>query len=170
MKCKGCGAELKDDWAFCPHCGSKNAPSQLRHLDDALNVFEQSIKNIFSDVANFPFGKGFIVEISRGEGEPKVSIKDFDDISEVFKSRNRVNPRDPEVVEPEVTIERNGRLIKVSLPGVENNDDIVVRKLENSIEVRAKAGKKKYFTVIPVKYKKIAAKMFSQNMLEIKLR
>jgi|Deesub1362A_J573_1020465.scaffolds.fasta_scaffold22452_2 HSP20 family molecular chaperone IbpA len=170
MKCKGCGAELEDDWAFCPYCGSKNAPSRLRQLDDALNVFEQSIKNIFSDVANFPFGKGFIVEISQEKGEPKVSIKDFDDISEVFKDKRRITPRDPEVVEPEVSVERNGRLIKVSLPGVENSDDIIVKKLENSIEVRAKAGDKRYFAVIPVKYKKIADKMFSQNVLEIKLK
>ncbi len=169
MKCKGCGAELKDGWVFCPYCGSKNAPSQLRQLDDALDVFEKSVKNIFSDVTNFPFGKGFIVEISREKGEPKISIKDFDDISEVLNRRSRINPRNPEILEPEVAVERNGRVIKVNLPGVENSGDIIVRKLEDSIEVRAKAGENRYFAVIPVKYKRIDAQMFSQNVLEIKL-
>jgi len=169
MKCKGCGAELEDGWAFCPHCGSKNAPSRLRQLDDALNVFEQSVKNIFSDVRNFPFGKGFIVEISQEKGEPKVSIKDFNDISEVLRAR-RVTPRDPAVVEPEVSVERNGRLIRVKLPGVERQEEVVVKKLESSIEVHARAGDKKYFAVIPVKYRRIASKEFSKDVLEIRLR
>ncbi|NOZ59167.1 MAG: zinc ribbon domain-containing protein [Euryarchaeota archaeon] len=169
MKCRACGAELQDGWAFCPYCGSKNAPSPLRQLDDALNVFEQSVKNIFSDVANFPFGKGFIVEISQEKGEPKVSIKDFDEFSEALRSR-RVAPRDPEVVEPEVSVERNGRLIRVKMPGVKSEKDVTIKKLGNSLEVHARAGGRRYFAVIPVKYRRIAGKEFSKSVLEIRLR
>ncbi len=169
MKCRGCGAELQDGWAFCPYCGSKNAPSRLRQLDDALDVFERSVKNIFSDVVNLPGGKGFIVEISREKGEPRVSIKDFDEVSHALRQR-RAAPRDPGVVEPEVRVERNGRLIKVKLPEVESEEDVMIRKLGDSLEVRAQAGKKGYFAVIPVKYSRIAGKDFSGNVLEIRLR
>ncbi len=41
-------------------------------------------------------------------------------------------------------------LIKVELPGVASEKDVVLRRLENSLELRANAGDKIYFKLFPV--------------------
>ena len=74
--------------------------------------------------------------------------------------------------EPETKIERKGNVetITIKLPDVKNPEDINVRKLEQSIEVKAFVGDKAYFKLIPVKpNSRIISQKFENGILRIEL-
>jgi HSP20 family molecular chaperone IbpA len=123
-------------------------------------------------------GSGFTVKITRsGDGKPKIDIKTFGDVDkkELENEVNKLGFRDrigralkPAKVglerregsvrledartteEPETSVKNiGGRIIaEVSLPGVKKSEDIEIRVLENSVEVRALAGNKAYFKIL----------------------
>lgn len=123
-------------------------------------------------------GSGFSIKITRsGDGKPKVDISTFGDVNrkEVENEVSKLGFRDrigkalkpkrsepeskPEGVrlegakttkEPETSVKNiGGRIIaEVKLPDVKKAEDIELRMLENSIEVRAIAGDKAYFKIL----------------------
>lgn len=143
MRCRVCGAKLKDEWNYCPYCGSAINP---RTFDEIFELFEKSFREIFGEgLAQFPFGKGFLIEISKSEGrEPKVSIRELNG----RENKEVIKPKNSRVVEPKLESYDGGKFLKIYLPGVEEKD-IDIRKLSKSVEIRAKAKDKLYFTIIP---------------------
>ena len=67
------------------------------------------------------------------------------------KSIKKLKLMRKKTVEPEAKITRFPDRIKivVNLQGVKNPRDIIVRKLEKSIEIRAETPKYRYFKIIP---------------------
>lgn len=116
---------------------------------------------------------GVNITIRSGTGmEPKIDVKTTGEykklepdikrklgirkgVSEVEEEPEKVKPRrkPPKITEePETNIKRKGNKIsiKIKLPDVKDSKDIEIRKLKQSLEVKAFAGDKAYFKLIPV--------------------
>ncbi len=163
MKCRTCGAELKEDWNYCPYCG---ASKYSTGLEEIFEMFEKSFKSLFGEnISDFPFGRGFLVEISRKEDEePRISIKELGKPENLKKDETL--KKNMEVIEPEVKVLEEGKLVKIFLPDVEREEDINIKKLQNSIEIKACGKGKTYFTIIP--NPNLTYKKFENGMLLLK--
>lgn len=72
--------------------------------------------------------------------------------------------------ETETTWAGDHLIVDLNLPGVKGMEDISIKKLEESIEVRAFAGNKGYFKILSIpKEAKLVDKDFKSNRLKIKL-
>jgi HSP20 family molecular chaperone IbpA len=122
-------------------------------------------------------GSGFSIKITQGTGhKPKVSIQTFGDVPKkaIEKEADKMGfgDRISKAIRPEKTESSGAQgicfdsakhteepvtcmkkvgsktLVEIKLPGVRNANDIEVKKLENSIEVKAIAGEKAYFKIL----------------------
>jgi len=155
MKCKRCGRELKKEWNYCPYCGEKKTLFKF-----SFNLFgkdvEEEIKEIFDEL--FP---NIRITFKTREPQKQIQIKKHVPIREVEK-----------VVEPKTNIKRFlGKLeISIELPDVSSVNDIIIRKFSESIEIRAYAGKKMYFKVIPLEEEyNLFKKIFKNGILKLVL-
>jgi len=167
-KCRKCGEKVDDKWSFCPYCGEelKKPKSILENID---REFEKVDKML-----SFKPIKGISIMISGGEGmEPKIKIK-TPSYGEDETKREKVKERSiriPKITEePETKIERigNRQVIKMKLPGVKM-EDIEIKRLEQSIEVKAFAGDKTYFKLIPIPSNAAINRSFESEMLKIEV-
>ncbi|MBI4015385.1 MAG: zinc ribbon domain-containing protein [Candidatus Aenigmarchaeota archaeon] len=166
-KCTECLSTIENDWDFCPRCG------------EPLNA-ENSFENIFEDMEKlftFPEVKfsdygdsgGISISIVSGTGlEPKVSIKTSGKFKEMepelrkqlagsvptLKSketkRRAVKFEKTEEPKMEVKKSKNELTYRIKLPGIVSLRSVDVKKLPNSIEIRAAAGNKLYFKLFEV--------------------
>jgi hypothetical protein len=168
MNCRICNLKLQEAWTYCPYCGIKRASTVNRGFEDVFQVLEKRFRDIFGSnfPADFPFGKGFMVEIREDQGSPKVSIKEFDKLEE---EKEVHVPKESKVLEPHILIKEKGRLLQVQLPLVKSEEDVSIKKFEHSLEVKAKAGDKVYFTIIPrSKFPKLVKHKFRNGVLTLK--
>ena len=115
-------------------------------------------------------GKGFSIKITRaGNEKPKVEVRKFGDASEPLTEKNsektgfkekvkmfrpkisgRLEAKLKTTEEPKTEVRRIGDkiLVDIHLPDVKSDEDIHVRSLENSIEVKAFSGGKAYFKIL----------------------
>ncbi|MEM5772642.1 MAG: zinc ribbon domain-containing protein [Candidatus Aenigmatarchaeota archaeon] len=151
----------------------------------------------FSSFKSKPFarGGGISITIRSGTGmEPKIDVKtsgEFKKIEPELKRKlglkspveeveeeaeeEKVEPRKiPKVTEePETQVKNLGdrQIISIKLPGVESEEDIEIKKLEQSLEVKAFAGEKAYFTLLPIpKGSSILEKKFKDGVLNIEIK
>ncbi len=157
MKCRSCGTELEESWSFCPRCGVKKGQEFGRGIEDMMELFEKNIRGMFSGgfPLNFPFGKGFMVEISQEGGSPKVTVKELgenqyrgEQEGEGSPEKARSVPTGAEIVEPVVSA-MGEKTVVVQLPGVKAEEDIHIKRFHDSIEIRAFSDKKVYFAILP---------------------
>ena len=195
-RCWKCGRKLKDEWKFCPYCGA----DQRRKPYDIFENVEEEFKRIdkmfgprfFKFPLDFeaPFKSGGIsITIRSGTGmEPKIDVKtsgEYKKLEPEIKRKlgvkegireeetEKTHPTPKITEEPETRVERvgNERTITIKLPGVKSSEDVEVRKLEQSIEVKAFAGDKAYFKLIPIKpHAEIIDENFIDETLKIRVR
>ncbi len=155
MRCSSCGTELEETWFFCPICGARKGQEFGKGIEDLMELFERSFKGIFSGglPANFPFGRGFMVEITQEGGNPKISVKEFGEAREEKKedttALGKKIPEGSKVIEPKVTLKGDEKIIEVYLPEVHSEKDIHIKKFHDSLEIRAYGDKKVYFAILP---------------------
>jgi len=169
--CKSCREKLDGKWNFCPKCG---IVLKERNINDEINRELQKMSKVVG------FGK--II------GLPNMDIKQGSDGSTIIKLNIGMEPktrpqireerpvpkkpiRIPESIEePETKIERKGnrQTIIIKLPGVKY-EDIEIKRLESSIEIRAFLGNKCYFKLIPVPSNAAINKSFENEMLKIEV-
>lgn len=147
--------------------------------------------DIFEDLEKFDRrvrSGGISIRIESGLGmKPKVYVKTFGDYKRLepeIKKRLKVTSgvieeekekpkRIPKITEePEVSVRHVGTqtIVEVDLPDVKSEENIEVKKLEQSIEIRAYAGDKAYFKIIPIPAEKeIIRKEFKRGKLKIVL-
>lgn len=172
-KCKNCGEKVKDEWQYCPQCGRN-----LKELDRRHDFFEDAEKE-FKKIGKFEFPKDFM----RPRGGLTITISS----GRPIEIKRRIEPRPikeikPEVKrplrvvkvteEPETKIENLGgkQIIQIKLPEVKSQDDIEINVLEQSIEIKAFAGNKGYFKLIPIPTNaEIYKKEFKNNILKIEV-
>jgi len=99
----------------------------------------------------------------------KPAVEEVEEVTEEYRKKKVRVPKVTE--EPEARIEKigNKQIIKIKLPDVKE-EDIEVKKLEQSIEVKAFAGDKAYFKLIPISPNAyIVKKEFKNGVLNIEV-
>jgi len=185
-RCPECGRVVDEKWKFCPFCGARLKGKSI--FEEVEEEFER-MRRFFSDEFSFPkFRSGGIeITIHSGTGmKPRIKIRTSGEykkiepelkkrlgikegIREVEEEKVKVVPKVME--EPETKVYREGgrQIVEVKLPDVKS-EDISLRKLEQSLEVKAMKGKKAYFTVVPIKPgARIVKKEFKKGWLRIEL-
>ncbi|MBU0898873.1 MAG: zinc ribbon domain-containing protein [Nanoarchaeota archaeon] len=140
-------------------------------------------------------GSGFTIRISRSNNDkPKVFVKTFgdadnkevkEDINEQLENmgikpqeqtlkknfwgfKQTKEPKTIEEPKANITTTPVNVTVEVELPKVKNLDDIEVRDLENSIEIKAVSGDKAYFKILtkPAHFK-LKKKDFEKSVLHL---
>jgi HSP20 family molecular chaperone IbpA len=176
-RCENCDNQIEPGWQFCPSCGqSLRGARRIERLDIGFpfgSLFEQIERQFrdFDKMFSEPFkiakprGGGISITISSGQ-RPRIDIRTSgtfkrlepeikrklgvrQGIAEIPERKEEKPPRITE--EPEMRTERAGDRILhiIKLPGAEPAG-ISIRKLPNSIEIRARAGDKLYFKLFAV--------------------
>jgi HSP20 family molecular chaperone IbpA len=183
---------LSKDWDFCPKCGRPVKEENIEGLfsgmfDDIEKEFERIDKMFkMSDFDLKPAkgvrGGSIHITVQSGTGmKPKVEIKttgDYKALEPEIKKKFGLEevkeveekPRKVKITEePETrkTVKGGKTIIKLELPGVKSEDDIEIKRLEQSIEVKAFADDKAYFKLIPIPENAKITKTFKDGVLEI---
>lgn len=158
MVCDYCGNVLSDKWKYCPYCGKK-----IKGEADERDLFN----SLFRDGIT-----GFSIRITSVEGEkPKVRVNRFGPVRVPIEWTEEEDSEEEEksplfipqkVLEPEGMVQQIGQhtLIRVRLPGVKEND-VSVRKLAESVEIKAYKNDEAYFKQFQVPH---TAKIISKHM------
>jgi len=135
-----------------------------------------------------PGFSGISITIHSGTGmRPKVEVKTYGEykklepeikrrlgvkvpVEEVEEEREVEYERPKVTEEPEAKVSKEGRktIIEIKLPDVEKEEDIEVKRLEQSIEIRARAKDKLYFKLLPI-VGEIVSKSFKDGVLKIEI-
>ena len=198
-RCRRCGKGLKKEWGFCPYCGEGTEYKQPYRdvFEDIEKEFERIAKMPTPMFIRFPkldmespFKRGNIsIVIKTGSGmKPKINVKTSgrykklepqikrrlgvrEGIEQVKEEKREVRiPKTTE--EPETRIEARGNeeTITIKLPDVKDLSDIEIRKLGQSIEIKAFAGDKAYFKLIPIRANaQISDRSFENGILRIQV-
>jgi len=171
MKCKKCNFEIREGWDFCPKCGTTIAKAiiipmkfNLDEDEDLEETFGQAFKEfdkIFKSLG-FPGNINLTIKTER----KPIKVKR----AEAVVKESRIVKQ---VEEPETKIERHldNLNIELKLPGITSIHDITIKKMNESIEIRAYSGDKMYFKVIPVlSNANITEKKFVSGILRLKIQ
>jgi len=195
-KCRNCGQKIKVNWDFCPYCGigtTEEFPIESNFEGIIENEFKRIDKMLKPDFFDFPKidmkmpkgSNGISIIIKSGNGmNPKVEVKTsggYKELEPEIKKNLGIKPT-IEVVkpvriskvteEPETEIKGSGnkRVIQIKLPEIKSFKDIDVKKLEQSLEIKAFAKNKTYFKLIPIpSNSEIVNKEFNNNILKIEI-
>jgi len=162
---------------------------------DIEEEFEEIDKILGPEFVKFPKidmrpmfrGGGISITIRNVNGRPKIDVRTSGNYKKVEPRlkkklgvpqggetekprKERKMPKKTE--EPEMKVERKGsaETITIKLPDVKSKDDVEIRKLEQSIEVKGFAGDKAYFKLIPIRSNaRIADRSFNNGVLRIEI-
>lgn len=112
----------------------------------------------------FPGGHGFSIQINLS-GTPNALTLETENDNEEKKEREKSKKGERKITEkeakrlaalprqePETKVRRlsDKVIYEISLPGVKNQKDVIINKLQNSIEIKAFTKDKAYFKLIPL--------------------
>ncbi|MEM7821131.1 MAG: zinc ribbon domain-containing protein [Candidatus Aenigmatarchaeota archaeon] len=186
--CPSCGRSLKErEILTFPGFASfddmfKQMERQIAEID---KLFAQPIR--MPRIVMRPGGSGFSITITSGTGQkPQISVKTFgeakkfepqikqqlgvDKIAQEVEAKPKV-ARPSVTEEPEMEVKKEGTklIYSIKLPGVDAKN-IHIKRLPNSIEIRAISGKKLYFKLFEAPPNlTITDKKFSDSVLTITL-
>lgn len=155
----------------------KQIDKEFREMDKQM-IKDESIKKIKPN-------SGISISISTSTGkQPEIKVRgfgpEFKDIEEVKEARIQVPEISDEKAkefsklpkkEAETKVRRlsNKIIYEVDLPGVKNLKDIIINKLENSIEIKAFSKNTAYFKLIPLNLPILNYKLKDEKLiLELK--
>jgi len=175
-KCTYCRSKMKDKWNYCPTCGTqvnkqvsmfgllKKQMDIMRNLVGRTDEYEPRIQEprnaitiqINSSGMREPRVQVFLKPIPSREGQHYVDKK----------SVQRKMPGI--VVEPEIKVKRLARemLFTIPLPNIKSGEDVELKILPDSVEVKAFGKKKGYFKIlnIPKNYKLVEKSLNDGNL------
>ncbi|MEE9474660.1 MAG: zinc ribbon domain-containing protein [Candidatus Hydrothermarchaeaceae archaeon] len=191
MDCDNCGSDVAENWEYCPFCGSSlkrglapQFPSftgledLLTDIDEEFRRMKDAFRSAWLDKKDFePIkGGGISVRISSKEGrDPKIDVHTFGDYEgpapkieeRLGIEKTRVPPKITR--EPKTLIEKKeGKLIlRAEVPGVTSEEDIDIKRMTESIEIRAYAKDMAYFTLfcIPPNSKILSKRLENEELV-----
>ena len=170
-KCRNCDEKIDNNWNFCPHCGEELTEKSKNIFDEIDKHFEEVDKTL-----NFRPIKGMSIMISGGTGiKPRIEVRTPSHREVGVRTIEKIKEkpvRIPKITEePETKIEKigNRQIVSIKLPNVKM-EDIEIRRLEQSIEVKAFAGDKAYFKLIPIPSNASINRTFENDMLKIEVQ
>ena len=179
-KCKSCNNIVNKDWEFCPNCGA--TLKQMKNKDVFQEVdkeFKQIDKMLEMKVPKFMLrpplkAKGVSIIITADNvSPPKINVQAYGEQKQVHHHHHEEKPvRIPKTTEePETKIQKvqNKQIITLNLPDVKNLEDIEIKQLHQSIEIKAFAGDKAYFKLIPIPSDAMVNNEFKDGVLKIEI-
>lgn len=176
-KCDNCKSKIKKEFSFCPYCGASSDKADYGILgrDDSMQQADlpfgfNKIFNSLLKQLNKQF-KSLEKEIVRGNTENGVTISitsdGFSPILKIDKVKDNVKDiknkkiLNEELIKKLMTLPRKeakadirrfgDRIIyEINLPGVNSIKDIILTKLEKSMELKAASDKHVFIKSIPV--------------------
>jgi hypothetical protein len=149
MKCISCNAGLNEGWNFCPSCGTGSSPKISAKFFQAgiEDDLDEDFDNVFKDIDKLFRSIGF-------PGKLNVTVRHHHHHPRSSTKQMQKAPARPvkHKGEPEARMQRTsqGLSVELKLPGVKSIRDIFIKRLPESVEVRAYAGDQMYFKVIPI--------------------
>lgn len=174
MDCEKCGNGVEENWEYCPFCGSflkssiamkfpafTGLEDLLKDIDTEFRKMEDAFKCVWPENKTIePLkGGGLSIRVSSEEDrEPKINVQTFGDYRdkavEVEERLGVKRERAPPKVtkEPKTMIEHDGGklILRAELPGVNSVREIDIKRMSESIEIRAYADDMAYFTLFCV--------------------
>lgn len=152
--------QVEKGWNFCPSCGAplNSDRSMMPGTVDITKMMQQMQQMVGPLIGNMMGG------MFQNQPQQRQSHR-----NPLEKKTEGVE----EVIEPDesITDMGNSTVHVIHLPGVKSKADINVIKMENSVEVRASAGRKLYLKIIKrEKGESILSEEFSKGSLVIVLR
>lgn len=171
----------------------KEMDKQFRELDREIGK-EKEMRE-FDNSKNPSLRQGGIsINISSGEGKPVIKVKSFGNMPQFKVIENQIKGGKSNIVKPpvrrvpQISEEQAKKLAKlprqeasskvrrlsgkvvyeIELPDVKEGNDIIINKLENSIEIKAFAKDKAYFKFLPVSLPLIRSR-FANGKLVLEL-
>lgn len=176
-KCNNCGKKTKKGYTYCPHCGNKNKsqddldrefgllgteevklPFGFNMIFNTLmKEMEKQLQKSDSGIGNgkMPFKEGINITVNMGGNGPFVGMNNSGEskirkinVTEEMARKLAMLPRQ----EAEASVRRfsNKVVYEIGLPGVRNINNVIISKLESSVEVKAIADDKIFFKLIPL--------------------
>ena len=189
-ECTYCGRKVSKKFRFCPYCGKRLVEKIgiFDYLKRRFKILDRFFEEEFPEFEDWR-GGGIFVKIESGFGEkPKIEVKTSGEykklepeirkklglkprICEVEEVKPKKERKIKEVEEPKTEIKDLGRMkiIKISLPGVKSEDDLEIKRLSQSVEIKGFARDKTYFTLIPIPKNCSISKNFKNGILEIRV-
>lgn len=193
--CPSCGNKLKgnnEDWGML---GKNDSINEMMPFHPLLNGFSGKIINkMFGSAMRMlerEMQKEMQKENKNTEKSSRTNFKlmingkevKFSNLKQIQKNSEKLAPRmdfeDEQVKyftklpkkEPKTSLRRIGDKIvyELKIPGVKSPKDVIVNKLENSIEVKAIGKTKAYFKVIPINMP-VINQVLSDGKLVLELR
>ncbi len=172
MKCQNCDSDIDKKFNFCPICGERIRNNSLNKI---LDYFNKEIKNLmkFTNIDNIDQNKHYNSMILIRIPETAINKKMINSLSEY--NTNKKNEETDEqktlmnVKEPVTNIKNsNNRVsVKIHFPGVKKSD-IEIKKLSESIEIRAIGKKESFFKIVEMpKNMSLVEKSFSNENLTL---
>ena len=183
-RCKNCDSKVKGEWIFCPNCAAPLKEVKGKDIFQEVDKeFNQIDKMLDMKVPKFMLkpplkAKGVSITItSDNVSPPKINVQTYGDQRHMHhhhehRSHEEKPVRIPKTTEePETKIQKaqNKQIITLNLPDVKSLDDIEIRQLQQSIEIRAFAGDKAYFKLIPIPSNASVNNEFKDGILKIEV-
>jgi hypothetical protein len=163
---------MEEDWTYCPYCGQEQRASGrpvpfFEGFGDLFRQIEEEFRRLDRlfgmDVGPSRESLFGGVDISIGMGpdkRPSVEVQTHGDMQdhepEIRKNLNisetKAHPPPQYVREPvsRMTQEGNRIILEMEVPLCKRQEDCVVRKLQESVEIKAYAGDTAYFKLFRV--------------------
>ena len=178
-KCKSCGEKVKADWVICPYCTSPLKEIKTKDVFQEVDKeFREIDKMMEMKVPRFMLkpplkAKGVSITItSDNTSPPKINVQAYGQPKHVHHHYDQKPLRVPKVTEePETKIQKsqNKQIITLNLPDVKSLEDIEFKQLSQSIEIKAFAGDKAYFKLIPIPTNASVNNEFKDGVLKIEI-
>jgi hypothetical protein len=185
MNCTNCGKKVEKDWNFCPKCGIHIAKASFfdKILSKAVSQigpfkeFEKNFDNMEKTDSRMRKNM-FSISISFGnDKQPKVRIQPMGKYSGRDSMVERTVQEKPitfsrkasgDIEEPKTQLRKVGGKFtaNILLPDIDSEKDIEIKKIGESIEIRAYTKDKTYFKILKCPQH---AEILNQNFQDGKL-
>jgi len=156
--------------------------SLLKQIDGQFQALDKELGQDLKEQKKSPFARGISINISSGTGQqPKIQVQGFGPgmnnlqvreakpqtkqarISEEKLKQISKLPRS----EAKANVRRlsNRVIYEIDVPGVSNLENVMINKLENSIEIKAFSQNKVYVKLLPVKLPLLSYKLEQEKLI-----
>ncbi len=160
-QCSMCGKEMERNWDFCPYCGNMLSPMQSNKLMNMVQDMVNKLSPMFNNLISISGANSQPTNVKR---PPTRQSK-----ADLTRPAQKVD----QVVEPmdDAVKSGNSSIHRIMLPDVTKRSDVTITRMENSLEIRAFAGKKLYMKIIPVdKRYRLSSYELSDGVLTVELK
>ncbi len=179
-RCNHCGKKTRSSFFFCPHCGGKKKDqSELERefgllgfdgmkLPFGFNMLFQNLvkeidkqfhkidKEMIEETKKVPLKEGISINITTVGNRPVIEVNKFGGSQEIKKVKiteemaKKLSTLPKKEAETSVRRLSNKIVYEIDLPGVRNLSDIIISRLESSIEIKAIASDTIFFKLLPL--------------------